>query len=241
MPAVATGPTEIVPSFTQTPTEREASEWEARKSRYDAWRERDSELAHAWWGAFDAQEENVCEARTRIAARAAIWLAKLARHWSRGRFDTYIGKPKAVDNFYRGIREDGPVIKHFDGAAKWSHIKGCAVAPNNLIKWRSKMAFGGRQEEVDEYLTTQCCWKCHARTRPVERCVHGKGRKVRGLVFCDSKTFCRLTNRDFQGAHNIGVCGQGPRPERLTRQAPGKCRNDVVALPLCQSMRCLGG
>ena len=172
----------------------------------------------------------------------AIWSEKLGRRWARGRFNISIGKPKSIDSFYRQVGSDGPVQRHFYGAAKWSHIKGCAVAPNNMIRQRSKMAFQGRQVCVDEHLTTQCCWKCQARTRPVERVSHGKTRKVRGLVFCDSKT-CGffLTNRDFQGAYNIGVCGQGPRPTRLTRQAPGKRRLDAMSLPLSPGMRVLGG
>lgn len=161
-----------------------------------------------------------------------IWSEKLKRRWARGRFDIFIRKPKVIDKFYKGIAEDGPVSRHYFGGAQWCHLKGCTVAPNTMVRKRSKMAFANKQDIVDEHLTTQCCWKCHARTRPVKRLVGGKWSKVRGLVFCDSKTCGCLTNRDFQGGFNIGVCGQGPRPYLLTRQAPGKRRNDALPLPM---------
>ena len=85
---------------------------------------------------------------------------------------------------------------------------------------------------MDEHLTTQCCWKCGVLCQPVaypvtawrSRCV------VRGLVFCDSRTCGYFSNRDFQGALNIMVCGVGPRPEHMARTAVGVKRTDCRLL-----------
>ena len=97
------------------------------------------------------------------------------------------------------------------------------------------MAFGG-EEAVDEHLTTQCCWKCGARCQPVAYSATGVGaawrprRGVRGLVFCDFRTCGYFSNRDFQGALNIMVCGVGPRPQHMARTAVGVKRTDYRLL-----------
>ena len=60
-------------------------------------------------------------------------------------------------------------------------------------------------------------------------------RVVRGLVFCDSRTCGRFTDRDFQGALNIMACGLGPRPEHMARTAVGVKRTDVRLLWLSEN------
>ena len=168
--------------------------------------------------------------RRYAAVHAALWDEKTKSRWARGRFDTYVRKPAAVDAFYKEVKRDGPVKRHFYGDASMSStIAGCKPAPVSLCLKRSRMAF---QETgttmVDEHLTTQCCWKCLERTRPVASCVEGRRRVVRGLVFCDSRTCGCLTNRDFNGAMNIMACGAGPRPRQLARTpVVGTKRTDV--------------
>jgi hypothetical protein len=157
--------------------------------------------------------------RRYAAVHAALWDEKTKSRWARGRFDTYVRKPAAVDAFYKGVKRDGAVKRHYYGNASMSStIAGCKPAPVGLCLKRSKMAF---QEigttMVDEHLTTQCCWKCLERTRPVANLREGRRRVVRGLVFCDSRTCGCLTNRDFNGAMNIMACGVGPRPRQLAR------------------------
>ena len=158
----------------------------------------------------------------------ALWDEKSKARWARGRLDTYIRKPKALDAYFKQIKEDGPVKRSYYGDASIAPgIRGCRPAPNNLCLRRARMAFACGTTMVDEYLTTQCCWKCHARTQPVASLVEGRVRRVRGLVFCDSRTCGCLTNRDFQGARNILACGIGPRPSQLTRTAVSHRRTDA--------------
>jgi hypothetical protein len=163
-----------------------------------------------------------------------LWDEKTKLRWSRGRFDTYVRKPASLDKFFNEIKADGPVTRNLYGDAQCaSSIPGCKPAPRSLCRRRAAMAFGG-EEAVDEYLTTQCCWKCGARTQPVaveatdeERANGRRRRTVRGLVFCDSRTCGHFTNRDFQGAMNIMACGVGPRPAHLARTVQGVRRTDV--------------
>ena len=161
----------------------------------------------------------------------ALWREKTKSRWARGRFDTYIRKPKAVDEFYSEVRADGPVTSHFFGNGSFRPtFRGCIPAPKTLVARRSKMAFPDTPFDlVDEFCTTQCCWQCHARTQPVTKnSTVSQYRTVRGLVFCYSRTCGAFTNRDFQGAFNIGVCGHGPRPSLLARQtATGRRRTDA--------------
>ena len=170
-----------------------------------------------------------------LDAYDTLWGEKTKPRWARGRFDTYVRKPKAVDAFYAEVRRDGPVTKHYFGNASFRPTyKGCVPAPKTLVTRRSKMAFPDAPfDMIDEYLTSQCCWRCHQRTRPVAtKDLEGKTRTVRGLVFCDSRTCGCFTNRDFQGSHNIGICGAYPRPKLMDRQTTtGKRRHDVKVIP----------
>ena len=168
--------------------------------------------------------------RRYAAVHAALWKEKTKSKWARGRFDTYIRKPASLDAFFKQILEDGPVARHFYGnGSKNSTMKGCKPVPGTLCLRRAKMAFReAGTTMVDEYLTTQCCWKCYARTQPVASLVKGVRRVVRGLVFCDSRTCGCFTNRDYQGALNIMACGIGPRPAQLARTpVVGERRTDV--------------
>lgn len=161
---------------------------------------------------------------------AMMWNEKTKSKWARGRFDTYIRKPASLDAFFKDISRDGPVHRHFYGnGSKNSTMKGCKPVPGTLCLRRAKMAFREAETKmVDEYLTTQCCWKCLSRTQPVSSMVNGERKRVRGLVFCDSRTCGCFTNRDYQGALNIMACGIGPRPEQLARTpVVGVRRTDV--------------
>ena len=147
----------------------------------------------------------------------ALWDEKTKARWARGRFDTFVRKPKALDKFFKEIKKDGPVLRSFYGGASCSScIPGTKPAPKTLCLRRAKMAFPGTTM-VDEYLTTQCCWKCHGLTQPVAHMVGGHVKTVRGLVYCDSSTCGCFRDRDFQGAMNIMACGVGPRPTELAR------------------------
>ncbi len=152
-----------------------------------------------------------------------LWDEKTKARWARGRLDTYIRKPQALDEFFKEIKKDGPVTRSYYGAGKCSSsLPGTKSAPRSLCLRRAMMAFPG-MGLVDENLTTQCCWKCYSRTQPVAsmRAESPGGaqvrRRVRGLVFCDSRTCGHFTDRDFQGAMNILACGVGPRPSQLER------------------------
>jgi len=168
-------------------------------------------------------------------ARGAVGREDQAAVGARGRLCTYVRKPQALYAFFKEFKADGPVTRNLYGAAQCSStIRGTKPAPRSLCRRRAAMAFGG-EESVDERLTTQCCWKCGARCQPVAYPATGLGeawrprRVVRGLVFCDSRTCGRLTNRDFQGALNM-ACGVGPRPEHMARTAVGVKRTDVRLL-----------
>ena len=126
------------------------------------------------------------------------------------------------------VRRDGGVKRSFYGDARYSSsIRGCTPVPKDDFFKRTKLAFPNT-ELVDEFMTTQCCWKCGARSQPVASVVDGRRRRVRGLVYCDSSTCGYLTNRDFQGALNIMACGKGPRPKQLGRTpVVGHKRTDV--------------
>ena len=168
--------------------------------------------------------------RRYATVHAVLWNEKTKSKWARGRFDTYIRKPASLDAFFKQIKKDGPVHRHFYGnGSKNSTMKGCKPVPGTLCLRRAKMAFQDTETKmVDEYLTTQCCWKCHSRTQPVASVVDGQRKRVRGLVFCDSRTCGCFTNRDYQGALNIMACGIGPRPAQLERTpVVGVKRTDV--------------
>ena len=75
---------------------------------------------------------------------STIWREKTKSRWARGRFDTYIRKPQAVDRFYSEVAADGPVTRHFFGNGSFrATYKGCLPAPKTLVARRSKMAFPG--------------------------------------------------------------------------------------------------
>ena len=142
-----------------------------------------------------------------------LWDEKTKARWARGRLGTYIRKPAALDAFYRQLKADGPVHRNFYGDGNMStNLRGCKPAPNTLCLRRAKIAFK-ETVLVDEFLTTQCCWACLARTQPVS----SGDKVVRGLVYCSSNTCGCLTNRDFQGGMNVVACGAGPRPPQLSR------------------------
>jgi len=207
-----------------------------------------------WLAGVQAQQDRIDEISLKTADHWAVrahirryarvheelWDEKTKARWARGRLDTYIRKPKALDAYFKQIKEDGPVKRSYYGDASIAPgIKGCRPAPNNLCLRRARMAFACGTTMVDENLTTQCCWKCYARTQPVARMVKGRVRRVRGLVFCDSRTCGCFTNRDFQGARNIMACGIGPRPTLLGRTAGGQRRTDLRFVSEYPRMRSL--
>jgi hypothetical protein len=207
-----------------------------------------------------------------------LWKQKLRRVWARGRFRTYIGKPRALDAYFRKLKLDGAGVRRaYIGGGKWSPSqRGRETGPVDLVsrrfrryhtRWvpRATTPHGDdgsvalvpahlvcRARTVDENLTTQCCWRCGARTRPVferietdpETREENKGRMevwkndkmVRGLRFCDSKACGCLIDRDFQGAMNIMACGMAEdgghaRPLQLTSESKAMKRTDGFFLP----------
>lgn len=168
----------------------------------------------------------------------AIWNEKTKSRWARGRFDTYIRKPKALDTFFKQIKKDGPVLRSFYGGASCSSsIAGTKPAPKSQCLQRAKHAFPGT-EMVDEYLTTQLCWKCLERTQQVAYVEGGRTKTVRGLVYCDSSTCGCFRDRDFQGAMNIMACGIGPRPAELARTEGHVRRTDKRFIPAPMKKQC---
>jgi hypothetical protein len=170
--------------------------------------------------------------RTLATVYDVLWGEKLKRRWARGRLDTYIRKPKAIDRYVHEVEKQGEVMKVSYGAGRWSPSqRGRETTPVDAVSKRWKMIFRDKMTMVDEYLTSQCCMRCGCRTRPVA--YQGATRCVRGLVCCDSST-CgprRLISRDFQGAWNIMVCGTAAkRPLVLTRQSGTTKRTDKMFL-----------
>jgi hypothetical protein len=208
-----------------------------------------------------------------------LWKQKLRRVWARGRFRTYIGKPMAQDAYYRKLKADGAGIrKAYIGGGRWSPSqKGRETGPVDLVsrrfrRYHSKVVkrpfvkadssvgvvceVESHAVTVDEHLTSQCCWKCGCRTRPVyERVEHDvetremnrregevwkNDKMVRGLRFCDSKSCGCLIDRDFQGAMNILACGMAEeegrdRPHHLTRESRATKRTDKFFLPFASA------
>ena len=119
-----------------------------------------------------------------------LWKQKLRRVWARGRFRTYIGKPKAMDAYFRKLKAEGAGIRNaYIGGGRWSPSqKGRESGPVDFAsrrfrRYHTKMVrciyvkedgtsgYFWRTESnavtVDEHLTSQCCWKCGCRTLPV--------------------------------------------------------------------------
>lgn len=122
-----------------------------------------------------------------------LWKQKLRRVWARGRFRTYIGKPQALDAYFRKLKLDGAGVRRaYIGGGKWSPSqRGRETGPVDLVSRRFRMYhtrwvpraatpasssstatmvpahLESRALTVDEHLTTHCCWSCGARTRPV--------------------------------------------------------------------------
>jgi hypothetical protein len=139
-----------------------------------------------------------CQYLTRYkAVYDVLWKQKLRRVWARGRFRTYIGKPKALDAYYRKLKLDGAGIrKAYIGGGKWSPSqRGRETGPVDLVSrrfrryhrrwvpksvtWRDGVCtvapgrLACHAKTIDENLTTQCCWRCGKRTLQVyERVEH---------------------------------------------------------------------
>jgi transposase len=80
------------------------------------------------------------------------------------------------------------------------------------------------QHEVDEYLTTKCCWRCGAETEaaPTNRPDGRRSLRYRLCVNCGTGTAGKRRNRDVNAARNILLLLQAelqglPRPEHLRR------------------------
>lgn len=224
-----------------------------------------AKMTRRWQESLDTSELDKVSAKTASLERLNIhltllgkvyddlWTEKTKLRWARGRFNTYVMKPKAVDKFIGEIKKKGPIDRLYYGAGKWSPSqKGRETAPVDAIAKRWKIRFQERMFMTDEHLTSQCCWKCGARSQPVG-CKGCRTKAVRGLLCCDSSK-CSvqtskglrgcLVNRDFQGFMNILACGMATeRPTHLTRQGKRETkRTDKVFIcsRLC-SNTCLGG
>lgn len=196
----------------------------------------------------------------------ALWSERTKMRWARGRFGTHIRKSKAMDTYFRELKVQG-VTRAFLGHGSWSPtMPGTETTPvdwmaKKFLRYHKRLT-GGELEAygfmVDEYLTTQCCYRCLSRCIPVFKRGHltgeldVQGRKkreddvlVKGLLFCDSRTCGCLNNRDFQGAMNVGACGVAqqegqPRSIYLTSQTPASKRSDKYLLKNPATMRVRG-
>jgi hypothetical protein len=105
----------------------------------------------------------------------------------RGRFRTYIGKPKALDAYYRKLKWTAPAQ---EGTSGWEVVALSAWTRDRPVdrvaafrryhrRWVPKSvtarrclysgsgASGHAAKTIDENLTTQCCWRCGKRTLQV--------------------------------------------------------------------------
>lgn len=184
-----------------------------------------------------------------------LWAEYTKKRWARSRMDVYIRKPQAIDRFLEEVEAAYGEIKvvHY-GGAKWSPSgKGRETMPVCSARRRWVLRFGSVVNIVDEYLTTQCCYKCGARTRSVrEKDGENASKEVRGLRCCESSkcgTFTKgkfrgaLVDRDMQGAMNIMACGKAgkDRPLHLTRQGAGDKLTGWVLVRCKRRNTCLGG
>ena len=184
-----------------------------------------------------------------------LWSEYTKRRWARSRLDVHIRKPQAIDRFLEEVEAAYGEIKvvHYGGATWSPSGKGRATMPVCAARRRWVLRFGKLVNIVDEYLTTQCCYKCGARTRSVrEKDGENMSKEVRGLRCCESSKCGTLTkgkfrgalvDRDLQGAMNIMACGKAgkDRPSHLTRQGAGDKLTGGVLVRCKRRNTCLGG
>lgn len=184
-----------------------------------------------------------------------LWSEYTKKRWARGRLDVYIRKPQAIDRFLEEVEATYGDIKvvHYGGATWSPSGKGRATMPVCAARRRWVLRFGSIVNIVDEYLTTQCCYKCGARTRSVrEKDGENASKEVRGLRCCESSKCGTLTkgkfrgalvDRDLQGAMNIMACGKAgkDRPSHLTRQGASDKLTGGVLVRCKRRNTCLGG
>lgn len=184
-----------------------------------------------------------------------LWSEYTKKRWARSRLDVYIRKPQAIDRFLEEVEAAYGDIKvvHYGGATWSPSGKGRATMPVCAARRRWVLRFGSIVNIVDEYLTTQCCYKCGARTRSVrEKDGENASKEVRGLRCCESSKCGTLTkgkfrgalvDRDLQGAMNIMACGKAgkDRPSHLTRQGAGDKLTGGVLVRCKRRNTCLGG
>lgn len=184
-----------------------------------------------------------------------LWSEYTKKRWARGRLDVYIRKPQAIDRFLQEVEAAYGDIKvvHYGGATWSPSGKGRETMPVCAARKRWVLRLGSIVNIVDEYLTTQCCYKCGARTRPVrEKDGENRSKEVRGLRCCESSKCGTLTkgkfrgalvDRDLQGAMNIMACGKAgkDRPSHLTRQGASDKLTEGVLVRCKRRNTCLGG
>jgi hypothetical protein len=111
-----------------------------------------------------------------------------ATGWARGRFRTYIGKPKALDAYYRKLKWTAPASgRHIGvgsgrplsvderqagrpcrGVQEVSQEVGAKVRDGATVSVQWFRGIWPRHAKtIDENLTTQCCWRCGKRTLQV--------------------------------------------------------------------------
>ena len=146
-----------------------------------------------------------------------LWNEYLKRRWGRQRFKLYGGKKSVYDLFFKSL-EDGSgrkVVVAYGDAGFASTNKNELSAPTTTLqreckKWH-KVAL------IDEFRTTQI----HSRTDTKLASVIENGKKVRGLLWCDSTNNSKFVSRDKNAAENMERCYRlAERPFQLRRTSP---------------------
>jgi len=175
-------------------------------------------------------------------AYGVLWKEMTHPRYAQARLDTYIRTPQALDEFLDEVEAKAgcEIRRVFYGNGSWAPSgRGREGAPVKAVLKRWELRFGSRLTMVDEYLTSQCCYVCGARTQRVA-CKDGKKKDVRGLMCCDSSTCSHKThfglvrgalrNRDKQGGTNVLTCGVAgkERPAHMTREGCGGKRQGRI-------------
>lgn len=146
-----------------------------------------------------------------------LWNEYLKKRWGRSRFNLYSGKKSVYDLFFQSL-DDGSgkkLVIAYGDAGFASTNKHELSAPTTTLQKQCKKWY--KTELVDEFRTTQI----HSRTNTKLASVLENGKKVRGLLWCDSTNNSKFVNRDKNAAENMERCYRlVERPVQLSRTSP---------------------
>ena len=164
----------------------------------------------------------------------------------RQRFSSYMKRDRALDELCKRIMggklrgqtgrkrytpgQRGTLVA-FGAANACSTGFGYAPAPQERLRRRLERIHGARVFLIDEFRTSQLCWKCHQQLDKVtvQRCVKGTLKRfqphgLRRCTTCHNEKGAPLyCHRDVNAAQNILTCflskaTTGQRPEAFSRQ-----------------------